>query len=343
MCLSDTSLTILHVEDDPHLAKLVQIAFAGIGFRGKMLWASGVREALDLLDTRGRNREPVNLILVDMQLPDGLGLDVIREVKSDPVWQSTPIIVLSGETAPGTINSAYALGANCYMPKIPKVSNTLNSLKVLYNYWLETVLLPEQRRRDHLQDALSRAVHLRARTSEFYLRLACVCDEDTEETGFWLDRSLNEGNLSNLLAFFRNMLTEGDVSNEMIDRVAGMQARVREALATAEGRLRRNAAPTPEEACGWVLDIAGVMDEELFADVIGCLFTIGPEATAALKSVAASQLKELANHVMQRTEDEELCRRARSLLDWSERIAAETEVIRKARASLHLDPTVNGE
>ena len=267
-----------------------------------------------------------------MQLPDGLGLDVIREVKSDPVWQSTPVIVLSNESASGTINGAYALGANCYVPKIARVSNALNSLKVLYNCWIEAAILPGLTRRDHLQDALNRAVRLRARTSEFYLSLARVYDEEPEEMGFWLDRSLNEGNLSNLLAFFRNMLSEGDLSNEMIDRIAGMQGRVKRALSTAESRLRRKPVPSHEEACRWVLDFVTVLEEEVFAEVLGCLFPKGPEATAALKGHAASQLKNLANHVMEKTEDEELCRRARSLLDWSMRLAPETEVARDVRA-----------
>jgi CheY-like chemotaxis protein len=189
---------------------------------------------------RARNREPVNLILVDMQLPDGLGLDVIREVKSDPVWQSTPIVVLSGETASDIVNSAYALGANCYMPKMASVKNAANSLKALYASWLEAALLPEQPRRDRLQDALTRAVRLRARTSDFYLRLARAYDGEPDEMEFWLDRSLNEGNLSNLLAFFRNALNESDVPAETIDRIVGMQSRVKNALSTAESRSAAN-------------------------------------------------------------------------------------------------------
>jgi chemotaxis family two-component system response regulator Rcp1 len=324
MVLNDKKLTILHVEDDPQLAKLVKVAFAGFGFRGEMLWASGVAEALDLLNRRGLNRESVNLILVDMQLPDGLGLDVIREVKSDPVWQSTPIIVLSSETSASMINGAYALGANCYMPKIPRTNNALNSLKVLYSCWIEAAILPEQQRRDHLQDALTRAVRLRARTSEFYLRLARVYDEDPEEMGFWLDRSLNEGNLTNLLAFFQNMIGEGDVSAETIDRVAGMQFQVRKALTTAEGLLSRKPSPTPAEACRWALDLMVVLDEEVVAEVLGSFFSKGPEATAALKARAAAQLMDLANHIMERTEDVDLRQRARDLVAWSERLSAGT-------------------
>jgi CheY-like chemotaxis protein len=324
MSFNDTALTILHVEDDPQLAKLVQTAFAGFGFRGKMLWAGRVDEALQLLDQRARNGEPVNLILADMQLPDGLGLDLIREVKSDPAWQATPIIVLSGEVATGMINGAYALGANCYVPKIARVKNSSTSLKTLYTCWCEVALLPEFPPRDHMQDVLARAIRLRARTSDFYLRLARVYDGEPEELGFWLDRSLNEGNLSNLLAFFRNILSESDMSAGTIDRIAGMQAEVRKALAAAESRLSRKPAPSPEEVCRWVLDLMVVLDEEVVAEVLGSFFSKGPEATAALKARAAAQLMDLANHIMERTEDVDLRQRARDLVAWSERLSAGT-------------------
>jgi CheY-like chemotaxis protein len=326
MRLDNTALTILHVEDDAVLAKLVQTAFAGFGFRGRLIWAARVDEALDLLEARARNREPVNLILVDMQLPDGTGLDVINEVKSDPVWQMTPVIVLSSEAAADMVNGAYALGANCYLPKFPKSKSPLDLLRTLYEHWLKDGLLPRVHSRDRLQIQLSRAVRLRARTSDFYLGLAHAYDGEPEEAGFWLDRSLNAGNLSNLLAFFRNILSESDVPADMIDRIAGMQVRIRKSLTVAEARLRNKPAPSHEEACRWVLDLTGDMDEELFAETLGCLFPKGPVATAALKTRAASQLKDLATHILEKTDEAELRERAQKLLGWGERLAGETKV-----------------
>jgi CheY-like chemotaxis protein len=325
MSLSKASLTILHVEDDPMLVKLVQTAFEGFGFRGRMISAGGVNEALDLLDRCARNNEPVNLILVDMRLPDGTGLDVIRELKSDPLWQRTPVIVLSSETASGMVNGAYALGANCYVPKIPRSKSPLDLLRSLYEYWLKDTLLPRAHSRDRLQIALARAIRLRARTSDFFLGLARAYDGEPEEMGFWLDRSLNAGNLSNLLAFFRNLLSEKDVPADMIGRIGDMQFRVRKALTAAEGHLRGKPAPSPEEACRWVLDLMGALDEELTAEFIGRLFPKGPAATTALKACAASQVKDLATHILEKTDEAELRQRARSLLTWAERLAAETE------------------
>ncbi len=320
------SLTILHVEDDPQLVGLVRAAFEGFGFRGTILSAGGVKEALDLLEKCARDGEHVSLILLDVQLPDGSGLDVLREVKSDPVWQMTPVIVLSGETAAGTINGAYALGANCYLPKLPRSKSPLDVLRVLHECWLKDAILPRTPSRDRLQGALSKAVSLRARSADHFLRLASVFDEEPEEMKFWLDRALIEGNMSNLLTFFLNRLSHKDVPAETIDRLATMQIQVKKALMVAEERLDTASSPSTAEVCRWVLDLTDALDEEVFAEVLAFLFPKAPVAAVALKVRAASQLKDLADHILKRTEEAELRERARSLLDWAERLAEEADV-----------------
>ncbi len=321
MNMDDTAPTILHVEDDPVLVGIVQNIFKMFGFRGDMISAGRVETALELLDARARAREPVSLILVDMQLPDGTGLDVIREVKSDPAWRTVPVVVLSSESADWMVNGAYALGANCFMPKIPGPGNSRNTLQTLYTCWLQASLRPRYGRRDLLRDALARAVNIRARTSELYLKLACAFDREPEEMGFWLDRSLNEGNMSNLLAFIRNMVSESDMPPEVIHRLAEMQFGIRKALMAAEARLRRKPAPSPDEAFRWVLDFLIVLDEEVIAEAFGSIFPKGEAATTALKARAAVQIKELATHIMGRAKQMEVRERARSLLHWGERLA----------------------
>jgi len=79
-------------------------------------------------------------------------------------------------------------------------------------------------------------------------------------------------------------------------------------------------APRPDEVYRWVLDLIGALNEEVVAEVIGCLFPKGPEATTALKARAAIQLKELADHILERTEEPELRQRAESLLSVAGRI-----------------------
>jgi len=267
----------------------------------------------------------LSLIISDMQLPDGTGLDVIREVKTSLTWRMTPIIILSNEVREDVINDAYALGANSFMSKSSDAKDSLESLQSLYTYWLENAKLPRTRFKDRLQETLERAIGLRTRTSEFYLSLAGAYRRKSDEMGFWLDRALNEGNLSNLLAFFRNKLNEGDVPPGTIDRLAGMQVQVKNALQRAEEQSKKIPTPRPALVYQWVLELADATEEEVFAEACGYLFPKSPVATAALKARAGNQFKELALHVLARTEEEKLRKKAASLLERSQRLMAEDQ------------------
>ncbi|HEX7796234.1 MAG TPA: response regulator, partial [Vicinamibacterales bacterium] len=107
--------TVLHVEDDELLAEAVRAAFEAFGFRGTYLAAHSVQEAKLLLTTPAG--PTVNLILSDMNLPDGTGLDVVRTVRSNPSRASVPIVILSGDTDPRAVDQSYVLGANAYIGK----------------------------------------------------------------------------------------------------------------------------------------------------------------------------------------------------------------------------------
>lgn len=314
-------LTILHVEDDPMASDVVRMAFTSFGFSGVMITAESVREALGLLSEREKKHEPLGLIISDMQLPDGTGLDLIREVKTCPTWRSTPVIVLSAENDATVINTAYALGANSYMPKFPRSTSLIDSLQSIYKYWLEDAYLPMTGVRDRLQETLVRAIGLRTRTAEFYIGLARVSQRESDEMKFWLNLALNEGNLSNLLAFFRNQLKEADVPPDIIDRLADMQIQVNKALRTAEERLQKTPSPGPVLCYEWALELIGALDEEVFAEALAYLFPVSSVAAAALKARAAAQFKSLALHIMEQTEESSLHQKAVLLLEWSHRLA----------------------
>jgi CheY-like chemotaxis protein len=310
-------LNILHVEDDPGLAWVVRKTFEDFGFIGAIITAESVRAALDLLNERQRKQQTLSLIISDMQLPDGSGLDLIREVKTNPYWRRTPVIVLSGDSDPKVVNSAYALGANSYLPKVSIGGDLLVSLENFYKCWLENVQLPQTALSDPVQEALDRATGLRARTSEFYLELARISRGESE-IEFWLDRALVEGNMSNLLAFFRDKLTEQDFPPGVIDRVASSQEQVANALITAEKHLKETPYPGPQLFSRWVLELMDALDEEVFIEALACLFPKSPSAATALKARAAAQVKALAVHILDSTQQTELRQKAVSLLNWSQ-------------------------
>jgi DNA-binding response OmpR family regulator len=315
-------MTILHVEDDPMLAQLVQVAFENLGFRGEIVQASLVREAVATLNDRRCKKEPLDLILVDMQLPDGSGLDVLRKVKARPTWFMTPVIILSGETASGLINEAYALGANCYLPKLGKTKGLLGSVQALYQCWMDGALLPQPTFADHVQEALTRGIRLRARTARFYLGLARVFTADPEQEKFWIERSLIEGNRSNLLAFFKGQISDRDVKPSTTEKTFDMQRKVEKSLETAEELLAGRPAPAPTEICTWVLDLVEASDEETLDKAYGALFPKSPTVTTALKAQTAGQLRELAGYVLSQAQEPELRRRADGVLAFADHLDA---------------------
>ncbi len=321
MSLDSGESTILHVEDNALLTQLVKTSFQHFGFRGDMFTANTVTEALRLLAERARSRKPVNLVITDMQLPDGTGLDLIREVKTDPDLRMIPIMVLSHDVRDGIVNDAYSLGASSYVTKGDAGKTLLESLQGIYNFWLVEAELPHQISRDGLQEALERAIALRIRTSELYLRMARAFQREQKEAAFWLDRTMNEGNLSNLLAFFRNRLQGKNAPLDVLDRLTRMQGRVKDSLKSAEEQLAGARHLTSDLACRIAVELTDAFEEDVFAEGFGILFPEGSVATTALKARAAAQMKDLASYVRQRTTDELLLRKTQALFDWSKRIS----------------------
>jgi two-component system KDP operon response regulator KdpE len=98
---------ILAVEDEPALRSILRALFEAENYR--FIEASTAVRA----DVEARTHKP-DLMLVDLGLPDGDGLDVIRRVRT---WSAVPIIVLSARTMEEQKIAALDAGADDYVTK----------------------------------------------------------------------------------------------------------------------------------------------------------------------------------------------------------------------------------
>jgi CheY-like chemotaxis protein len=58
-----------------------------------------------------------DLILMDIQLPDVDGFELMRRVKADPVWDSVPMIAVTAMAMPGDSDRCLEAGACAYLSK----------------------------------------------------------------------------------------------------------------------------------------------------------------------------------------------------------------------------------
>jgi CheY-like chemotaxis protein len=73
-------------------------------------------KAMDYLFGEGAGRDPM-LVLLDLNLPDMSGLDILARIKADEHLRRTPVIVLTTTDDKQEIQRCYDLGCNVYITK----------------------------------------------------------------------------------------------------------------------------------------------------------------------------------------------------------------------------------
>jgi len=69
-----------------------------------------------------------DLILLDLQLPDIMGDEVLRRLQAGPETQNIPVIVLSADATPSQISRLLALGVRQYLTKPLDVKQFLQAV-----------------------------------------------------------------------------------------------------------------------------------------------------------------------------------------------------------------------
>ncbi len=101
---------ILVVEDSPRNMALIRAILARRQYR--------VALAATLAEARTRIAEVTpDLILLDIRLPDGNGLDLVRELRSDPTRQGIKVLVVSASVLPADRSAVVAAGCDGFMAK----------------------------------------------------------------------------------------------------------------------------------------------------------------------------------------------------------------------------------
>ena len=98
-------------------------------------------EALDFIFSRNsfaarENTPKIKVILLDLKLPKVSGLEVLKEVKSNPLTSMIPVVILSSSREDPDIEKAYAFGANSYVVKPVNFTDFVTAVQNTGLYWL---------------------------------------------------------------------------------------------------------------------------------------------------------------------------------------------------------------
>jgi two-component system response regulator len=132
---------ILLVEDSPADVELTLHALRHNRIANRIHVVEDGEEALDFLFCRGAysNRpfeSPPKVVLLDLKLPKVDGLEVLRQVKSDPRTKSVPVVILTASREEKDLVDGYRLGVNAYIQKPVDFDQFRQTVKQLGLHWL---------------------------------------------------------------------------------------------------------------------------------------------------------------------------------------------------------------
>ena len=138
---------ILLAEDNPNDVELTLSALDEHNLANEVVVARDGQEALDYLYRRGpfQMREAGNpaVILLDLKMPKVDGLEVLQQVKSDPLLRVIPIVVLTSSREERDVVQSYELGVNAYVVKPVDFHEFVDAIKELGLFWGILNIAPE--------------------------------------------------------------------------------------------------------------------------------------------------------------------------------------------------------
>lgn len=114
---------ILVIEDDADLAQLVIDIFMTAGF--EMHWAANRAE----VNAEMNRRPSVDLVLLDIVLPDANGLEILKRIRSHPKLTKLPVIMMTGKSEASDVAAGLAAGADGYVSKPFQMSGLVKAVK----------------------------------------------------------------------------------------------------------------------------------------------------------------------------------------------------------------------
>jgi CheY-like chemotaxis protein len=135
------AVTILMVEDDEGHARLIEKNIRRAGVNNDVVQVDTGAKAFGYLFDDAHRRQPV-LVLLDLNLPDMSGIDILARIKADDRTRRIPVIILTTTDDKREMQRCYDLGCNVYITKPVAYESFAGAIKQL-GLFLSVMQVPE--------------------------------------------------------------------------------------------------------------------------------------------------------------------------------------------------------
>lgn len=133
----DQSKNLIYiVDDDPDDRQIILDAFLEHTNTIDYVFLEDGRELLDTLSSSAPQDHP-SLVILDLNMPGMLGLQVLKEIRSVQKYSHIPIVVMTTSDLNSDRKHSYELGANCFLTKPKLYSDLIKITRSIATIWLE--------------------------------------------------------------------------------------------------------------------------------------------------------------------------------------------------------------
>jgi DNA-binding response OmpR family regulator len=137
-------VNIVMIEDDEGHARLIEKNIRRAGINNEICHFTDGGSAFHYIfeDPTGPALNGPALILLDLNLPDMSGVDILRRVKGDDRLRTTPVVVLTTTDDKQEIQRCYELGCNVYITKPVNYESFADAIRQL-GLFLSVIQVPD--------------------------------------------------------------------------------------------------------------------------------------------------------------------------------------------------------
>lgn len=138
------SVNIIMIEDDEGHARLIEKNIRRAGILNDIVHFTDGTSALAFLFNApdGPALNGPALVLLDLNLPDMSGIDILGRIKADDVLRRTPVVVLTTTDDKVEIQRCYDLGCNVYITKPVDYDSFAQAIRQL-GLFLSVIQVPD--------------------------------------------------------------------------------------------------------------------------------------------------------------------------------------------------------